>query len=458
MLPTTYNHRTFILVVVESLLLIAAVFLISGWNSSTAGPALTPVMQLGKIILIAAIIQLSLYYHDLYDLNRLGDKRDVVLRLIKALLKAAVLFAVIDLIWPGLILTPVIWLYSAVVLLILLLASRLLLRKIETPFQSRVLIVGTGDMAIAIAREILGNPRLGITICGFLGEDRSAIGRSLVNPTVIGTVEDLERLAARERVDHILVALPNRRGRVPLEALLNLKVTGVQVEEGELFFEKAFGKLPVEQLHPGYLVFSEGFHVSRFTRLYKRIFSIILSIIGLIVTAPLMLATAIAIKLDSRGPVFFTQERVGEDGRVFKLIKFRSMYSDAEARTGPVWAHTDDPRITRVGRFIRCTRIDELPQFFNVLKSDMHFVGPRPERPYFVEQLRAVIPYYWQRHTVKPGITGWAQIRYPYSSTVEEAREKLKYDLYYIKNVSLLLDLMIIFETVKTVLLRRGAK
>jgi sugar transferase (PEP-CTERM system associated) len=245
---------------------------------------------------------------------------------------------------------------------------------------------------------------------------------------------------------------------MPIESLLNLKLEGVEIEEGVAFYEKAFGKLPIEVLNPSYLVFSSGFKVSKAVRVYKRIFSIVFSIIGMILSAPLMLLTAIAIKIDSRGPILFSQERVGKNGKAFKLLKFRSMSTDAEAGTGPVWAQQNDPRITRVGKFIRRTRIDELPQFINVLKGDMHFVGPRPERPFFVEQLRKAIPYYWQRHSVEPGLTGWAQVRYPYGSTIEEACEKLKYDLYYIKNLSILLDLWIIFQTVKIVLLGRGAR
>lgn len=284
------------------------------------------------------------------------------------------------------------------------------------------------------------------------------VGKSLINPCVLGTFDELESLAESRKIDCILVALRDRRGRLPVEALLNLKIAGVAVEEGAAFFERVFGKLPVEELSPSYLVFSPGFRVSKLTQIYKHVFSAVLSLIGLILSAPIMLLVAIAIKLDSPGPVFFLQERVGKGGRVFKLIKFRSMYVDAEKRTGPIWAKSDDSRVTRVGRFIRRARIDEIPQFINVLKGDMHFVGPRPERSYFVERLQEIIHYYPQRHTVKPGITGWAQVKYPYGSTVEDACEKLKYDLYYIKNMSVLLDLRIVFHTVKIVLLGRGAR
>jgi len=213
----------------------------------------------------------------------------------------------------------------------------------------------------------------------------------------------------------------------------------------------------VESLRPSWLIFSEGFRKSPVTHLYKRLFGILLSVVGLILLMPTMGLVALIIKLDSRGPILFRQKRVGENGKVFDLLKFRSMHVDAEAITGPVWAKKDDCRITRVGRLIRRVRFDELPQFINVLKGDMNFVGPRPERPHFVEQLNEKIPYYNQRHTVKPGITGWAQVRYHYGGSIDDTLEKLQYDLYYVKHMSIPLDLLIIFQTVKIVLLQRGA-
>jgi len=222
-------------------------------------------------------------------------------------------------------------------------------------------------------------------------------------------------------------------------------------------YERITGKILLDDLKPSWFIFSDGFRAARGTRIVKRAVDVILASIGLLCAAPLMLLTAMAIRLDSPGPVLYCQDRVGENGREFTLCKFRSMRADAERGT-PVWAKDKDDRVTRVGRFIRLTRLDELPQLWNVLRGDMSFVGPRPERRYFVEQLAAVIPFYRERHVVKPGVTGWAQVRYRYGSSVEDAREKLQYDLYYIKHLSIVFDLTIVADTVKVILSRRGAK
>ena len=232
---------------------------------------------------------------------------------------------------------------------------------------------------------------------------------------------------------------------------------GIAIEEGIHFYEHLTGRLQVESLHPSFLIFSEGFKKSKLTMWTKRVSEFALSLIGLILLSPVILVISLLIKIDSRGPVFYKQERVGERGKIFKLLKFRSMVENAEAN-GPVWAEQNDKRITRVGRWMRKWRLDEIPQMFNVLKGDMSFVGPRPERPFFVEKLRKEIPFYDQRFSVRPGVTGWAQIKYPYGASKEDALEKLKYDLYYIKNLSLLYDLLIIFETIKVVLFRERSK
>jgi sugar transferase (PEP-CTERM system associated) len=337
---------------------------------------------------------------------------------------------------------------------------RVWIEKMSTipAFGSTVLIVGNGPLATTLAQEITQQPSLGIHLRGFISEDGGNVGATIEGKRVLGGWDDIEGIVARNNVTHIVVAMQDRRGRLPVETLLNLKLNGIGVEDGTAIYEQISQRLPVDHLNPSYLIFSQGCHKTKVTLVMKRAFSLIASIAGLILSAPIMLLTAIAIKLESQGPIFFTQERVGKDGRIFKLVKFRSMATDAEARSGPMWAQANDPRVTRIGKFIRRTRIDELPQFINVIKGDMDFVGPRPERPYFVDQLRAVIPYYWQRHTVAPGLTGWAQVKYPYGATIEDSREKLKYDLYYIKNMSIFLDLSIIFHTVKTVLLGRGAR
>ena len=276
-------------------------------------------------------------------------------------------------------------------------------------------------------------------------------------PVIVGDYTQICSIARAGEVDRIIVALDERRGKFPLEQLLSCRLDGIPVEDGLAFTEQLAGKLSVENLHPSVLIFSDGFKRSAIFKQMKRVFDILASAVGLTLFFPVSLIIALATKLDSRGPIFYQQERVGKDGRIFRLLKFRSMCLDAE-KGGPVWAKVDDRRITRVGRTIRKLRLDEIPQMINVFKGEMSFVGPRPERPFFVEQLKKGIPYYSQRHVIKPGITGWAQICYRYGASEGDALEKLKYDLYYIKHMSLFFDLVIIFETAKIVLLGEGAR
>jgi sugar transferase (PEP-CTERM system associated) len=242
-----------------------------------------------------------------------------------------------------------------------------------------------------------------------------------------------------------------------VQELLHAKLSGVRVEDATATYERLTGKVLVDSLRPSWLIFSDGFRVSRWTRFVKRGFDLLLASVGLVLAAPLMLLTALAIRLETGPPVLYRQERVGEGGQAFTLLKFRSMRTDAEQGT-PIWARDNDDRITAVGRVIRATRLDELPQLWNVLAGEMSFVGPRPERPFFVEQLTAQIPFYSQRHAVKPGITGWAQVKYRYGASVEDSMEKLRYDLYYIKNLSTGFDMTILVDTVKVMLFRKGAK
>jgi sugar transferase (PEP-CTERM system associated) len=276
-------------------------------------------------------------------------------------------------------------------------------------------------------------------------------------PIVIGDYTQISSIVKAGGVDRIIVALDERRGKFPLEQLLLCRLKGIQVDDGVAFTEQLAGKLSVESLHPSFLIFSDGFKRSAIFKKLKRGFDILFSLLGLTVFSLVSLIVSIAIKLDSKGPVLYRQERVGEDGKIFHLLKFRSMHVDAE-ESGPVWTKVDDRRITRVGRWIRKLRFDEIPQMLNVLRGEMSFIGPRPERPFFVDMLKREIPYYSERHVIKPGITGWAQICYRYGASKEDALEKLKYDLYYIKHMSLVFDLMIIFDTVKIVLLGKGAR
>ncbi|MDY6845023.1 MAG: TIGR03013 family XrtA/PEP-CTERM system glycosyltransferase, partial [Thermodesulfobacteriota bacterium] len=284
------------------------------------------------------------------------------------------------------------------------------------------------------------------------------IGATILNPKIIGSYSQLPQIAEEKEVDKIVVALSERRGTMPLKELLECKLKGIKVIDGSNFYECLTGKISVENLYPGWLIFSEGFSMYKISKTLKWILDTVVSVIGLVLCSPLIIISIVLIKIDSPGPAFFKQERVGKNDKVFNLLKFRSMKCDAELDTGPIWAQTSDNRITRVGKIIRKTRIDEIPQLFNVLRGDMSLVGPRPERPFFIEKLEKEIPYYTQRHSTKPGITGWAQIKYSYGASVEDATEKLKYDLYYIKNMSILLDLVIIFETIKVVLFGKGSR
>jgi sugar transferase (PEP-CTERM system associated) len=274
---------------------------------------------------------------------------------------------------------------------------------------------------------------------------------------VLGTPDDIERLVARHGVDRLVVGMSDRRGRLPVRALLRSKLRGIRVEDVNTVYERLTGKLLVEDLRPSWLIFSDDYSASRWTRRSKRVFDIVLALVGLVVAAPFVVLTAMAVWLESGSPVLYRQERVGENGRIFTLNKFRSMRKDAEQGT-PIWARAEDDRVTRIGRFIRHTRFDELPQLWNVLRGDMSFVGPRPERPFFVDQLAEQFPFYEQRHAVKPGLTGWAQVKYRYGASFEDALEKLRYDLYYVKHLSIPFDLTILFDTVKVVLFAQGAR
>jgi sugar transferase (PEP-CTERM system associated) len=348
---------------------------------------------------------------------------------------------------------------ALLVFLVGILGWRLLFNQVagSLKLEERILVVGTGETARKVTRQILAQRDFAYRVIGFVDDDRSRIGERIVNPAIVGTPEDIPALVTKHQIDRIVVGLADRRGKLPIEQLLNAKMTGVRVEDATTTYERVTGKILIDDLRPSWLIFSEGFRVSRWTRFMKRTIDLTLSVTMAVVCFPLMVLTAIAIWLESGRPVLYCQERVGENGRPFTLCKFRSMRKDAEQGGRPVWASNDDDRVTRVGRFIRKTRLDELPQLWNVMRGDMSFVGPRPERPYFVAELAKEIPFYQQRHAVKPGLTGWAQVKYRYGASLEDAMEKLRYDLYYIKHLSIFFDLTIVFDTVKVVLFRKGA-
>jgi sugar transferase (PEP-CTERM system associated) len=412
-----------------------------------------------KALLIVACVQLSLYYFDLYDLKAFRSNIELGIRLLQSLGVSSILLGFLYYLFPPLIIGRGIFFISLGFMGLVIVSWRIIYNHIlkTRHLDQRVMIIGSGPLAQNIAREIIEGMDTGFKVIGFITEDPERIGEKLVNPSIIGDQSQILEIATKERVDRIIVAIEERRGKFPDAQLLECKMRGIAVEEGIEFYEHLTGRLQVESLRPSSLIFSEGFKKSKLTMWVKRVLGFSLSLIGLLLLSPLILVISILIKIDSRGPVFYKQERVGERGKIFKLLKFRSMVESAEAN-GPTWAEQDDKRITRVGRWMRKWRIDEIPQMFNVLKGDMSFVGPRPERSYFVEKLRKEIPFYDQRFSVKPGVTGWAQIKYPYGASNKDALEKLKYDLYYIKNISSLYDLLIVFETIKVVLFGKGAR
>jgi sugar transferase (PEP-CTERM system associated) len=412
-----------------------------------------------KGFFIAVIFQLVMHLNDVYGFQGSRLSRAFVLRLFQSLIIAWCILAVLFYAVPHGDLSRVGLVYGMLLCSAFLVLWHTMLRlymRVRTP-RTNLLVLGTGNLAREAVREILRHPELGIKVVGFVDDDPGLVGVSIVNPSVIGVYQDLAKLVGGHRVDRIVVGLQDRRGKLPIKELLDFKTRGIAIEDATTFYERVAGKIPIENLKPSWLVFNSGFGVSKSMLAKKRIFSILFSFFLLLALSPLLVLVMIAIKLESRGPVFYRQERVGQDGRGFILYKFRSMREDAEKDTGPVWAREGDDRVTRVGRILRRTRIDELPQFYNVLRGDMSLVGPRPERPVFVEQLSEEIPYYPLRHVVKPGITGWAQINYGYANTLEHTIEKLQYDLFYIKNMSWILDILIVLETVKTVMVKRGS-
>ena len=334
-----------------------------------------------------------------------------------------------------------------------------------TEFADRALILGEGPLAEILHHEFNSRPELGLRAVGRIPSNRNGkhrLNRGHGEPAsgslCMDAAEDLSAAVKFYRADRIIVAMGDRRGKLPVDMLLSLKCRGLQVQDGVEIYEAITGKVPIESVRLGWLLFSPGCHASRFHLAYKRAASILVSILGLTLSFPLLPFIVLAIRLSSRGPVFYRQKRVGRDGIPFSCFKFRTMTADAEADSGPAWAGEDDPRVTPVGRFLRMSRLDEVPQLWNVLRGDMCLVGPRPERPEFVEILSREIPYYQLRHTIRPGITGWAQIRFQYGSSVEDAKEKLRYDLFYIKNMSIGLDLLVFFQTIKVILWSRGAR
>ena len=321
----------------------------------------------------------------------------------------------------------------------------------------RLLFLGSSAVVRQIGEHLAEHPEIGLSAIGYLDDCQTSEAEFCGIPRM-GCLTDLAEVVAKHHPDRIVLGMSERRGRMPVSALLEMRFSGIKIEDALTTYETTFGRICVRELRPSQLIFSAELGPRDKKVFWQSIYSFAIAVIAAIATAPIMLLVAVVIKMSSRGPVFFRQRRVGRNGSEFTLYKFRSMYANAEASTGAVWAVRDDPRITPVGRVLRKLRLDELPQFFNVIKGEMSIVGPRPERPEFVETLIQQIPYYRQRHCVKPGITGWAQINHKYGDTIEDTVRKLEFDLYYIKNLAPSLDVYIIFHTLKVMLLSRGAQ
>jgi sugar transferase (PEP-CTERM system associated) len=412
-----------------------------------------------KALLITWVCQLCLYYGDLYDEMKMApDRRELLIRIFQSLGATSIVLALLYYFFPQLVLGRGIVMIAAPLITVCVVGWRIVFGWVNRQVgpRERLLLVGTSAAGIALAKELHRREDLGVQIVGFVDNDPSRVGEPVFNPAIIGTIDDIPEIVRTRSIDRVVVSLADARGKLPMKRLLEMRMAGVTFHHMASVYEEYTGKIAIENLRPSWLIFSTGFRNRPWQVAVKRGLDVGVAVLGLAVLSPLLLLIAGLVRLTSPGPALYSQTRVGLKGEAFTVYKFRSMRTDAEAATGAVWARRGDSRVTALGRFMRSARLDELPQLWNVLRSDMSLVGPRPERPEFVHSLEQQIPFYGQRHVVKPGMTGWAQVRYSYGATIEDAMEKLQFDLFYIKNFSISLDLFVIFETLKTVMLRKG--
>ncbi|MEX6723466.1 TIGR03013 family XrtA/PEP-CTERM system glycosyltransferase [Parapedomonas caeni] len=443
----------------EFVALLAAILL--AWHGRLLQLALDPGPLAGLLpeaLTYAVITYLAMLAVGLYQSKCYRSVRMSALRLTVALVFAFVALTVIFFLYPDVTTWRSVFVYAALLSFLSILSLRWVFSRLVGwhRFKRRVLVLGAGRRAERL-RELAGAANASFAIHAFvrMAPAEGDIERSVPREDIAS----LSDYADRHDVDEIVVAIQERRGSLPVAELLNARLHGTGVYDFSTFMERETGRVDLDTLNPSWLVFSDGFRASyRGSLILKRVFDITASSLLLLLTAPILMVTALLIKLTSPGPVFYRQERVGQFGSTFQVLKFRSMRNDAEKDGTPQWAQKADPRVTTVGRIIRSTRIDEIPQIFNVFRGDMSFVGPRPERPFFVDELSRSIPFYAERHIVKPGITGWAQLNYPYGASEEDSRHKLEYDLYYIKNYSIFLDLLILIQTVRVVLWQDGVR
>jgi sugar transferase (PEP-CTERM system associated) len=457
------NGRIALLVLWEHVLIALGVCAGAAVHTRVAAPLDLSVGQLlWRAALIAGVMQVSLHCCDLYDLRILSvERRRLFVGLLGAVGGASIVLAILYYWIPALMIARGVFIVASIFVAGLVAAWRVAFAWISQRLgpSERLLIVGTSEAAVALADTLVeSRPELGVELVGFVDPDSARIGTTLVNVGIIGSVSDIPRIVRHHRVDRVVMSLSDTRGKLSMDALLGMKLhDGVRFDHLASVYEKYTGKIAIENLRPSWLIFSDGFRKSRRRSGVKRAMDILLSGVGLTLTAPVLLGVGLIVRLTSPGPALYHQRRAGKDGRVFIVHKFRSMAAGAETRTGPVWSTFPDPRVTSVGRFLRRTHLDELPQLWNVLTGEMSLVGPRPERPELVANLTTQIPFYEQRQVVRPGLTGWAQVRHTYGAGIEGSLQKLQYDLFYIKHMSIAFDLFIVLETIKTVLVRRGS-
>jgi len=450
-----YSTRTIILLMCEGLI-VSGSFLLA--TKLILGPdtyiCLNYEYGVLKIAALTVLTLLLSYYFDLYEPQRISERWEIYFRLLLVLGFLSFLLSALIYFFPQVDIAHYVLLLGLMFLTLGLVIWRGVYEWIigREVFRERVYILGSGDHAQMIAQTLRTRKDAGMEVIGF---EPMPTDKAERKEAFSAALESFRGRAPG--VDRVIIALEDRRGELPLRELLKLRFDGVVIEEAGALLERLTGKLYLDGLRPSNFIYAEGFRVKPSQQIARRIVSTLTAATGLILFLPFLPFVILAVRLSSPGPIFFRQTRVGMGGRNFTVVKFRTMRTDAEV-AGAKWASKDDPRATRIGRFMRKTRLDEVPQLWNVLRGDMGFVGPRPERPEFVPWLSENIPYFDLRHMIRPGLTGWAQVRYGYGATLEEAREKLEYDLYYIKHMTLGLDLLIMFETVKTILRRRGAQ
>lgn len=451
---------TVLALLISEILLLYSAYLVPTYFLLTIDPIVWLVYEDGflRITVLVFGLLLGLYFQDLYSDLRVPNRFHLFQQVCLVIGIAFLLQATVSYVAPELQLPRWIMMLGSLALLVLLPAWRMLYSQlvIQGVNAEPVVLLGASELNRRIARRIEQRPELGWRVLGFIADPPES--DNLTEAPLLGPMQDFRQLVERLKASRIVVGLSERRQRMPVYDLLDLNFSGVIVEEAATAYERVFGRVCVQQIRPSQLIFSAELGPRPFIVNLQSLYSFVIALVGVVLTLPVMLLVAILVRLTSPGPALYRQRRVGRHGQIFTLYKFRSMRADAEARSGAVWAQKDDPRVTPFGRFLRRSRLDELPQLFNVLRGEMAIVGPRPERPEFVQTLSQQIPFYRQRHFVKPGITGWAQINHKYGDTIEDTITKLEYDLYYIKNLSPTLDLYIIFSTVRVMLLRRGSQ